>query len=100
MSCKTNAEDFCDVEFLAGFDVDKDFNDSETNQMFALFIIKAKEKSLAKKAKKKTSAIDAKKQVKLPDKIFNYIHTVRCQGSFPLDWYNDITYTLKKYGSI
>lgn len=51
LSCETNAEDLSDAESSASSDVDKNFDDSGTNQLFALFITDAKQESLAKKAK-------------------------------------------------
>lgn len=41
-----------------------------------------------------------KKQAKLPDRIFNYIHTANCQQLIFLDWYNNISYSPNKDGSI
>lgn len=52
LSYKTNAKDLSDAKSLACSDVDKYFDDSGTNQLFALFITKTKNESLAKKAKK------------------------------------------------
>lgn len=100
MSCEKNAEDSSDAESLTSSDVDKDFDDFGTNQLFALFITEAEEESLAKKAKKRTSATDAEKRAKLPNKIFNYIHTAKCQRLFSLDWYDDTTYAPNINGSI
>lgn len=100
LSCETNAEDLSDAESSASSDVDKDFDDSGTNQLFGLFITETEEKSLAKKAKKKISATDAEKRAKLSDKIFNYIHTAKCRRLFSPDWYNDTTYASNIDGSI
>ena len=100
LSCETNAEDSSDAESLASSDVDKDFDDSETNQLFALFATEAEEESLAKKAKKRTSATDAEKRAKLPDDIFSYIHIAKCRQLFSLDWYDDTTYAPNNDGSI
>lgn len=39
LNYKSNAEDFFNIKFLASSNIKKDFNDSETNQLFILFIL-------------------------------------------------------------
>ena len=78
---------------MASFNIDKNFNNSKINQLFTLFITKAKEKSLSKKAKKKKPTFDTEKQIKLLNKIFNYIYIIKFQWLFSLDKYNNIIYT-------
>lgn len=65
-----------------------------------MFTTEAEEELLAKKAKKRTSASDAEKRAKLPDEIFNYIHTAKCRRLFSLDWYDDTSYAPSKDGYI
>lgn len=53
MNYKTNAKGSSDIKSLVSSNIDKGFDDSGINQLFALFTTKAEEKSLAKKAKKR-----------------------------------------------
>ncbi len=99
MSRKTNKKDCSFAKFLTGFNINNDFDDSGTNQLFALFITEAEEESLTKKTKKKTSTTYVKKKSKQPDKIFNYIHTAYCQTLFFSDSYNDTTYSSNRKNS-
>ena len=100
LSCKTNASDLSDSGSVMGSDIDDNFEDPATSQLFALFTTDAEEETQTKKTKKRTSASDAEKRVKLPDEIFNYIHITKCQNSFSLDWYDDNTYAPSKEGLI
>lgn len=100
LSRKTNIEHFSDAKFLSASDIEKNFDDSWTNQFLAPFILEIKNKSLAKKVKQKPSPTDAEKQAKPLDKIFNYINIIKCQQLFSLDWYDNTTYPPNKDGSI
>lgn len=39
LNYKSNAKDFFNIKFLISFNIDKDFNNFKTNQLFILFII-------------------------------------------------------------
>lgn len=84
--------DFSDSGSVAGSEVDKNFDDSITNQLFTLFTTDAKEEIQGNEATKRKSATNAEKRAKLPNKIFNYIHSTKCRRLFLQDWYDDVTY--------
>lgn len=100
ISCKTNISDLCDSRSIIGFDIDDNFENSTTSQLFILFITDTKEEILAKKTKKKTFALDIEKWAKLPNEIFNYIYITNYQRLFSLDLYNNTIYTPNKKGLI
>ena len=62
MSRKTNKKDCSFAKFLTGLNINNDFDDSGTNQFFAIFITEAEEESLTKKTKKKTSTTYERKK--------------------------------------
>ena len=82
---ETNASDLSYSGSLAGSKVDENFDDPIINQLFIIFTTNAEEETQANSATKRIATTDAKKRAKLPDKIFNYIHTAKCRRLFLLD---------------
>lgn len=73
--------------------LDVDFEERmEADLLSALLGTKAEEEQQCKQAKKRVSKSNAAKQADLPDEIFDYILTAKCQRFFLLAWYDDITY--------
>lgn len=79
----------------AGSNNDKateEFYNPAIKELFDILSIKAETSFHNKKMKKKASSTDAQKRANLPDKIFDYIHIVKCCRIFSLNWYDDSTY--------
>lgn len=89
----TAAEEDLDIESIAGSD--EEFDDDE-DLLEALLNIEADEQQKRTKEVKRNNKSDADKRAKLPDEIFDYIHTVKCRRLFSLAWYGDVTYALEE----
>ena len=97
---ETDTSNFSDNKSIARSKVDENFDDPITNQLFTIFTTNIEKETQANRATNRLSATNAEKQAKLPNKIFNYIHTAKCRRLFLLDWYDDVTYAASEEGLI
>lgn len=91
---EVTASDLPDIESIANLELPDKFTDLSSNQLFEMLNAKAKTDLRGQKARKQAFKSNSAKRANLPNKMFDYIYTTKCQHLFSLAWYDNQTYVL------